>query len=293
MKLISVLRVITNHELNKKNKIKATLRFIKWQLSNMFSPYPVVYPFIGNAKLVIQKGMNGATGNLYCGLHEFNEMAFLIHLLREKDSFLDVGANVGSYTVLASAYSKAKTVSVEPSPSTFSHLLNNISINNISEKVIAYNVALGAQKGLVEFTKNSDTTNHVAVSGEVNTVKVPIEKLDSIFVNHDIPLLIKIDVEGFETEVLKGADKTLLQKEVKAIIIELNGSGERYNYDERKIHSLLIELGFQPYQYRPMERRLMLMNTFGKHNTIYIRDLDFVQERIISAPKFKILDFEV
>jgi hypothetical protein len=46
-------------------------------------------------------GMTGATGNLYVGLHEFEEMAFLLHFLRPGDLFADVGANVGSYTILA------------------------------------------------------------------------------------------------------------------------------------------------------------------------------------------------
>jgi hypothetical protein len=40
--------------------------------------------------------MTGATQNLYCELHEYNDMAFLLHFLREEDSFADVGANIGS-----------------------------------------------------------------------------------------------------------------------------------------------------------------------------------------------------
>ena len=102
------------------------------------------------------------------------------------------------------------------------------------------------------------------------------------------PILLKIDVEGFETEVIKGADTTLLNKSLKAIIIELNGSGQRYGYDERQIHNKLLEHGFKPYNYNPKTRQLMELETFGTHNTIYLRDKEYVEERIKSARKIKI-----
>lgn len=52
--------------------------------------------------------MTGATGNIYVGLHEFEDMAFLLHVLRRTDLFVDVGANIGSYTILAGGAAGAK-----------------------------------------------------------------------------------------------------------------------------------------------------------------------------------------
>ena len=63
--------------------------------------------------------MTGATGNIYTGLHEFEDMMFLLHLLRPGDIFVDAGANIGSYTVLASAVVGAKSISFEPVPPLF------------------------------------------------------------------------------------------------------------------------------------------------------------------------------
>jgi thymidylate synthase len=63
--------------------------------------------------------MTGATGNIYAGLHEFEDMAFLLHLLRSEDMFADVGSNIGSYTILASGVVGAKSVAFEPVPSTY------------------------------------------------------------------------------------------------------------------------------------------------------------------------------
>lgn len=95
-------------------------------------------------------------------------------------------------------------------------------------------------------------------------------------------------MEGFETEVLNGANKILLDYNLKAIIIELNGSGQRYGYDESKIHKKLIDFGFKPCSYDPKSRFLKELETFGIHNTIYIRDLEYVIDRIKTARQIKI-----
>lgn len=293
MNVISIIKFISSHPLNKENKIKSIFRFFKWQINTKLNPYPIVYPFTGRAKLIIQKGMTGATGNLYCGLHEYNDMSFLLHFLRREDLFVDIGANIGSYTVLASAHVGAKTFSFEPVPSTFLHLTNNIFINRIADRVSAFNVALGSQQGTVNFTSSFDTVNHVANKDETNVIKVPLETLDGVLENQIIPILIKIDVEGFETEVIKGASKTLSENHLKAIIIELNGSGARYKYDEREIHHTLLNLGFNPFIYNPKERELTPIDKFGTHNTIYLRDTEFVKQRLKTASKIKILNSEI
>ena len=290
MSLVSLLKFIANHPLNKNHKIKAISRFAKWQINARLNPYPVVYSYTEKTKLIIQRSMTGATGNLYCGLHEFNDMGFLLHFLRSDDLFVDVGANIGSYTVLAAGHVGASVISVEPVPKTFEYLKNNIAINQVSSKVMVYNVALGNEKGQISFTSTLDTMNHVATQSETNTIEVPVDTLDSIVEKEKDPTLLKIDVEGFETNVLKGANSTLSKKNLKAIIIELNGSGAKYGYDERLLHEKLLESDYHPYQYNPFERELTPIDTFGTHNTIYIKDAPFVRERVKEADKLKILD---
>lgn len=293
MNIFSLLRYIYSHPLNENNKTKSIIRFLKWQINARLNPFPIVYPYTEKAKLIIQKGMTGATGNLYCGLHEYTDMAFLLHLLRAEDLFIDIGANIGSYTILASAHVGAETFSFEPVPSTFSHLINNISINQLMDKVRPFNIGLGSQKSNIKFTSTLDTMNHVATQDEVKTIIVPLEVLDDILQDTKSPILIKIDVEGFETEVIKGASKTLAKSDLKAIIIELNGSGARYNYDEREIHNTLINFDFKPFLYNPKERKLTAVEKYGKHNTIYIRDIEFIKQRLNTAPKIKILHDEL
>jgi len=289
MNIVTLSRFIINHPLNRKNKTKSLIRFFKWQINTIINPYPIVYTFTEKSKLIIKKGMTGATQNLYCGLHDFNEMFFLLHFLRKEDLFIDIGANIGSYTVLAASHIEADTISIEPVPSTFKHLINNISINQIHNKVKALNIALGSKKGSIAFTSTMDTMNHVATDSDKNIINVNVDTLDNLLLDNKKPALIKIDVEGFETEVLNGAISTINENNLKAIIIELNGSGDRYGYSEMKIHETLTSVGFNPYFYDPITRQIKLTDCFGKNNTIYIRDIDFVKKRLEKAEKVKIL----
>jgi len=256
-------------------------------MNTKLNPFPIIYPFTDKSKLIIQKGMTGATGNLYCGLHEFNEMSFLLHFLRRDDYFVDVGANIGSYTILASAHVGAKVISIEPVPSTFLNLRMNICINQMDKNVETYNIAIGSKTGMINFTSSFDTTNHVATEEDLKDnaagiIKVPIKTLDEIINDFQIPILLKIDTEGFETEVIAGASRLLSKNTLKAIIIELN--------DKYKINEMLTKFGFKAFQYDPFNRELISRFENNTNNAIYIRDIEFIQKRLKTAEKFKILN---
>jgi hypothetical protein len=98
---------------------------------------------------------------------------------------------------------------------------------------------------------------------------------------------VKIDVEGYEMPVLEGAKKTLQKPTLSAVIMELNGSGNRYGYDESRILERMFEYGFKACSYSPFDRTLI--NREGKNrdsgHTLFIRDTSFVEERIRTSPK--------
>jgi FkbM family methyltransferase len=282
-----VVKFILQHPLNQGRTLSALMRFLIWQFSSRIWPKPRAISFVDGTRLWMRKGWTGVNGNLYTGLHEFEDMAFLLHFLGEEDVFADVGANMGSYTVLASGVCGARTYAFEPVPVTFDRLKKNVALNNIEDKVNCINAAVGEIESTIAFTSQQDTTNHIATSEDTESVQVPLITLDGIFID-SCPALIKMDVEGYEHPAIQGAKKILANPVCKAIIIELNGSGGRYGFDENEIHQQLLSYGFRPYKYQPFLRQLEPISTFGTHNTVYIRNVGEVSKKIQQAPLRKI-----
>jgi len=287
LSLVKILKHLVKHPLNKSNKVGALIGFTKWQIGSRLVPGEVIYQWVNNSRLVACTGETGITGNIYCGLHEFPDMAFLLHVLREEDLFVDIGANVGSYTVLACSAIGAKGYCIEPVPSTYSKLMTNIRLNDLEKRVISLNIALGNAKGEIYFSSDQNCINHVIADGEQteNKIVVNVSTLDEELKND--PFLIKIDVEGYETPVIEGAESTLKKEELCSVIMELNGSGNRYGYDESKILQMMFDYGFKPYSYKPFEREVVSLEgkNLSEGNTLFIRNKDRVLERIKKAPK--------
>lgn len=243
--------------------------------------------------------MTGATGNIYVGLHEFEEMAFVTHLLRKGDLFTDIGANIGSFTVLAAAVAGAGGLAFEPHPETFARLEDNIRLNHLESLVTARRLALGKNAGEIQFTSNLDTVNHVLAPDESDrdgVVSVPVSRLD-VELGNRVPTAIKIDVEGFETSVLDGAGSTLSEQQLLAVVMELNGSGARYGFRDEDLHERMLAHGFATCRYAPFSRELDQLPDgecpFG--NGVYVRrsQLDLVRQRLADAPALNVKGLSV
>ncbi len=225
-------------------------------------------------------GMTGATGNIYVGLHEFFDMMVPLHFLRRGDLFLDVGANVGTYTVLASGVCGARTLAFEPDPITLSHLKRNIEINGLSERARVYDCALGATSGEVAFTVGLDTVNRIANGGDKRTRTVRMEKLDEI-VSDSQTIMMKVDVEGAELEVLLGAEKLLANPSLKVIELETVAPESA---------RILGSSGFEVACYDPFQRVLARKSTTCRSsNSLFIRDWPFVASRLQTAELVEVL----
>lgn len=281
---------IISHPLGKKHTFRVLYRFIYWQLESRRAPDKLIVKlFIPPVKFYARKGLTGITGNIYTGLHDFYDMSFLLHFLRPADTFYDIGANVGSYSLLASGICGAQTFAFEPCRDTMELLGENVVLNNLQHRITIIHAAVGSNDGEAYFTHNEDTKNHIIANDELfNTAVAKVKVMTADSLNNN-PVLVKIDVEGFETEVLKGMAEIIKQTFLKVIIIELNGSGIRYGFLEDTIHLQLMNYGFKPYKYDPFNRSLAQLNRYGIQNTIYCRDMEFVNERIKTGRHFKVM----
>ena len=247
-----IARFVWSHPICRKGRLRAFARVAYWQVRSRLQE-DVVVPWIGGQRLVVRRGMTGATGNIYAGLHEFADMAFVLHFLRPDDLFFDIGANVGSYTVLASGVCKARTWAFEPDPVTAAHLGRNIALNALQNCVTVHQIALGATEADIPFTIGQDTVNKVAKTEDPNVRMVHQVPLDAL-AHENVPSMIKMDVEGYEPAVIKGAARMLRDGRLKVIQSETVTA---------EMEQTLTQTGFERMQYDPFSRQLTPSDSVG------------------------------
>ncbi|MBK7097518.1 MAG: FkbM family methyltransferase [Sphingobacteriales bacterium] len=172
------------------------------------------------------------------------------------NSIIDIGANEGQFsTKMRILFPEAAIYAFEPIKSVFNQLVENFSND---KNFAAFDVALGEQKGTIDFFENESSasssvlemeknhTDHFDFTKNVSAISVNVEKLDDVFANQKInePLLIKLDVQGYEKIVINGGMNTIRKAEM--IIIELSFTELYKNqvlFDE--MYFLLKSLGFK------------------------------------------------
>lgn len=270
---LKTLQFILAHPFNRGRPLQAVARYAAWQVQSRLSD-EVVVDWIGGTRLVARQGMTGATGNIYCGLHEYRDMAFVLHALRPGDVFVDVGANIGSYTVLASGVCGAHSIAIEPDVGTAKHLARNVAVNALQALVDVQLTAVGEEAGSISFTLGQDTMNRVATEIDENIQTVALARLDDILQGVD-PTLIKLDVEGYETMALRGAEATLAKPSLLAILLE--------TVDTEAL-AILTRHGFAELSYAPETRRLASDAAVSSTNLLFVRSRETLQERLSAAP---------
>lgn len=287
IRILSVCSFIINHPLNKKSKIHSIIKFFYWQIVSRLKKKRLVVNWVNESKFIMSKGEDGITGNFYCGLIEYEEMCFLLHYLRESDEFYDIGANVGAYTILASAVRKCKSYAFEPLPTTFAKLVEQLKINQIKHLVQTYNKGVALKSGELEFSSLLNCKNRVNVDPKnKNITKVLVTTLDKEF-KPRAASLVKIDVEGYESFVLRGGKNFFFNKNIGALIIELNGSGKQFGIDDQDINKIIRTYGFKAVKYDPFTREIKMLSSFNKKgNTIFVKDIKKTFERCKNSQIF-------
>ncbi|MBL8030446.1 MAG: FkbM family methyltransferase [Candidatus Doudnabacteria bacterium] len=211
-----------------------------------------------------------AYGILHNGVLEKNETELVKKILEswlgsgQRVNFYDIGANSGYYGILAAFLGKGKirTYSFEPLREFCESLRETSRINSLDSLVSVNNFALGSKNGEAEITLagTGSSLNPRFLGLNVNNKrKVVVKKLDD-YINTQadlVPNFIKIDVEGFEFEVLIGAEETISKfKPVLYVEIarSLNNLGRNFiNSDFEKTFSFFERFGYVPFVYERKE----------------------------------------
>jgi FkbM family methyltransferase len=282
--VLQIARFVSAHPLTRNRQLAAWYRVAKWQAVSRMNE-EVIVSWIGGQRLAVRRGMHGITGNIYAGVHEFPDMMLTLHVLRAGDLFLDIGANVGSYTILASGVSGATSWAFEPDPVTLRHLTRNVELNNLEGRVRIFDCALGDRDGEVFFTVGLDTTNKVLKDGTSgNSRRVQQRRLDDLTADA-APFMIKMDTEGHEDHVFAGAEATLSANDLRVVVAETVS---------RNSEATLRRNGFERGYYEPTTRELSHSSSGqSDRNSLWIRDWDFVQARLREAPRVEIIGHQI
>jgi FkbM family methyltransferase len=192
------------------------------------------------------------------GSYERFETIVLLALSESASFFIDVGANIGYFAVrLAIHNSGLQAIAVEAIPSTVDHLRANVALNNLSDRVLVVNCAIGAAEGRTKLFVPR-VSGHTAASIRdqhpdegSDSVEVDLRLLDSLLsaINVKDNDLLKLDVEGAEFEVLKGAS-ALLQRSRPTIFAELLRKWMRpFDAHPNDVIALLCGFGYRCLQF--------------------------------------------
>lgn len=291
-----VARLIRRHPLitTGADRRRAFRRFLAWQLAGRAHGGALSMDFVNHTRLLVKRHLGGRL-HYVLGLAEFDDMAFVAHVLRPGELFADVGANIGAYTLMAAACGGAKVVAFEPAERAARYLTDNVALNGLQARVEICRKAVGATPGTIALTAGMGEINHVLLTDETaETVQVDVVTLDGFFAGREPPAVVKIDVEGFETEVMRGAARLLAARQPLAFLIELAGLGARYGHDEGAVRAELAKHGYIACAYQGMARKLTRLAERGNgrdsSNALYVRDFDELQARLQSAPPFALND---
>ena len=266
-------------------------------LTARYRPFGVfTVEMFGNQFRIFSKGDDLIASEIYYGhFYERAEFSLLQVLLERSSSFIDIGANTGIFSLFAyRSNPSVKVISVEPHPSNFDRLAKNIGLNNAQLQIALHQVAIGSAPKNIEFTIPADSgisttasANQAFTSGfhraAYKTIQVPQVTLDSILKDQPVNSrdIIKIDVEYYEMEVLKGSLETLKTKRPLVMIELLSYESLVHQYPDmmgridpnhnRNIVDLFSSIGYCGYTIEHTGfSRLELQHRDGTRNVLFV-----------------------
>jgi FkbM family methyltransferase len=235
---------------------RALARAVAWQLWKRATGQPLTILVFDGVRLRCHTDSACASLALYAhgGYCDLGPMRFMERYLRPGDGFLDVGANIGLYSLLAASLVGAGRVDAfEPVEPALGRFRENMALNGYSD-VRLHALAVTDHGGEVPFTTDYDALNNIALgAGGERTRMVPCVRLDE-FVAGRRYALGKIDVEGRELLALRGAEGLLAEAKPPVWQLELLPLFEASNpggLDNGALASWLAERGYDLASYDP------------------------------------------
>lgn len=272
----AIISAIWTHPANRRERLRAVLRFLRWQLAKRLYRQPLLIDYHGK-KLICYPDSTSSSSIIYFnGLPDYWEMKFIQAYLRPGDNFLDIGANVGVYTILAaSCIGKNGSVDAfEPINDMAERIETQASLNGIGN-IYVHRLAVSDQNRMVEFGyANSSAIMHMQRENELEGggIQVRSIRLDD-FKPEKYYSMGKMDIEGAEPLALRGGLGRLHEKNPPVWLLELAGYSQFYGMSSDEVLKFLKANGYECGIYRPDLRQVMYTDqpwNFGMQNILAI-----------------------
>lgn len=225
-------------------------------LSKLWLPtprFPCVFPTIYSINLISHESFSHLEHYIFTtGSHEQGCLDWLKHLKNTKGSIIDVGANVGFYSLFFETLlnPNEKVYAFEAHPKNCEKFIENTHLNN-SRFIQLFNVAVSNHNQECTLNENPLDNDNGGYSVKHHTdnlqssIKVEGKRLDDIEeIKNDVIKLIKLDIEGYELEALQGAMQIIKQHR-PILVIEISHTDHQ---GPKKISELLTQLSYDIYQ---------------------------------------------
>lgn len=203
---------------------------------------------------------------------------YKLPFLREGDTVIDVGANIGITALLFRSYVgvSGRVMAFEPHPRTFGYLKSNITLNEITN-IDCFNMALGdSQRDVVLSDQGKRDTCNAITTGDAGAIVVSMRTLDEVAAQENVGRvrLIKIDCEGFESSVLGGASNTLERTDF-LIVEAIENNLKKYGGSTQAIYDLLTESGFYVFMFHTIQETFVPfeLQEYLTGNAVYLYDI--------------------
>lgn len=221
---------------------KKIARFLSWLILPSLKKR-IICPTIFNFDLCINN--NGGSEIYSLGFYEMGTLHIMKNTINQGDIVVDVGSSLGLMSTLASTLvgKSGKVLSFEPDKDRYINLTNSLKLNQCSN-VQTFNFGLGSSKANAKLYKDRNSPSMLMVDEHFPHEEVQVDVLDEILKtqNIDIVNFIKIDVEGYEMNVLNGAKKLLSSETAPIVCIEYTLEREEKTKNSNTIFSFLKEI---------------------------------------------------
>lgn len=290
---LHLFNAIWTHPANLNRRSRSLWRALYWQISKRLKSRPTDIDIQG-LRLRCHPDSHSASRALYfSGMPDYWEMRFMLDYLRPGDRFIDVGANVGLYTLLAASIvsPSGHIDAFEPGTTASARFQENMEINQLTN-VTLHRLALSDVAGFMRFNRTEDDCcAHISPIGQdgsecslVRTVRLDTHLPTEFYA------MAKLDIEGYEPFVVRGAAHLMDQGRLPVLLLEMAGYSKRFGISTSDFIAEINRLGYECAVYDPDARVLIPTDrpwAISVDNLLAIKkdQLAFVSSRLSATTK--------